>query len=231
MGNARAMAPCQRRPRETGCRVVLDPGRVCRVSIQETTGTLWAVFSVMLIDLVLAGDNAILVGLAAASLPSARRRRVIVWGVAVATLLRIAFASLALKLISIIGLTLAGGILLLWVASKIYRELRGVRIAHGHGSIGTKTARQAVLQVVLADVSMSLDNVLAVAGAARDNLLVLVGGLVLSVALMGVASHFVARLLARFPWISWLGLLLVTSVALRMIYEGSMEVARHSIAP
>ena len=201
------------------------------MSIQEVTGTLWAVFSVMLIDLVLAGDNAILVGLAAASLPPARRRSVIVWGVVAATALRIAFASLALELISIIGLTLAGGILLLWVASKIYRELRGDARFRPHGAIRTKTARQVFLQIVLADVSMSLDNVLAVAGAARNNFLVLVGGLILSVALMGVASHFVARLLARFPWISWLGLLLVTSVALRMIYEGSMEVARHTIAP
>ena len=200
------------------------------MSVQEITGTLWAVFSVMLIDLVLAGDNAILVGLAASGVPSTHRRSVIVWGVAVATLLRIAFATIALKLISIIGLTLAGGILLLWVAWKIYRELRGTLDARSRGYIGTKSVRQAFLQIVLADVSMSLDNVLAVAGAARSNLLILVGGLVLSVALMGVASHFVARLLARNPWISWLGLLLVTSVALRMIYEGSMEVARQTLA-
>ena len=201
------------------------------MSIQEITGTLWAVFSVMLIDLVLAGDNAILVGLAAAGLPPARRRSVIIWGVAAATALRIAFASLALELISIIGLTLAGGILLLWVASKIYRELRGATRSPPYSKIGANSARQVFIQIVLADVSMSLDNVLAVAGAARNNFLILVGGLILSVALMGVASHFVARLLVRFPWISWLGLLLVTSVALRMIYEGSMEVARHTIAP
>lgn len=201
------------------------------MSIQEITGTLWAVFSVMLIDLVLAGDNAILVGLAAAGLPPARRRSVIIWGVAAATALRIAFASLALELISIIGLTLAGGILLLWVASKIYRELRGATRSPVYGKTGANSARQVFIHIVLADVSMSLDNVLAVAGAARNNFLILVGGLILSVALMGVASHFVARLLVRFPWISWLGLLLVTSVALRMIYEGSMEVARHTIAP
>ena len=199
--------------------------------LHDIPGMLWAIFSVMMIDLVLAGDNAILVGLAAAGLPAKHRRPVIFWGIVVATVLRIGFASLALRLINVIGLTLAGGILLLWVAWKIYRELRGrVAVARDQPSSEQKTARQAFLQIVLADISMSLDNVLAVAGAARDNLLILVGGLVLSVALMGVASHFVARLLARYPWISWLGLLLVTSVALRMIYEGSAEVAQHTIA-
>jgi YjbE family integral membrane protein len=191
-------------------------------------GAFWALVSVMLIDLVLAGDNAIVVGLAAAGLPPERRRSVIFWGVAAATALRIAFASLALQLLEIIGLTLAGGILLLGVVWKLYREL------HGKGqrskAVGTsaKSAGQAILQIVIADVSMSLDNVLAVAGAARDHFPVLVAGLVLSVALMGIASHFVARLLARNPWIAWVGLLLIASVALRMIYLGSVEVAEHT---
>lgn len=200
------------------------------MSIHDLASTLWAVVSVMMIDLVLAGDNAILVGLAAAGLPPPARRRVILWGIAAATVLRIAFASLALELLAIIGLTLAGGILLLWVAWKLFRELRGS--AGGHvaaTAFRQKTGLQAFFQIVLADVSMSLDNVLAVAGAARDNFMILVGGLILSVALMGVASHYVARLLARFPWISWLGLALVTSVALRMIYQGSVEVASRSV--
>jgi len=194
------------------------------VTLQDLGGTLWALVSVVLIDLVLAGDNAVLVGLAAASLPHDQRRRVIFWGVAAATVLRIGFAGLALKLLAVIGLTLAGGILLLWVAWKLFRELRGGAVTAGAAPV-QKTPRQAFVQIVLADVSMSLDNVLAVAGAARDNYLILIGGLALSVALMGVASHFVARLLARFSWIAWLGLALVASVALRMIYEGSLEVA------
>jgi YjbE family integral membrane protein len=201
------------------------------LSIQDLTGPLWALASVMVIDLVLAGDNAIVVGLAAAGLPAHQRRLVIIWGVGAATVLRIAFASVVLKLLAIIGLTLAGGILLLWVAWKVYRELRVTEPGPGQASLGTKTAQQAFLQIVLADISMSLDNVLAVAGAARNNFLILVGGLTLSVALMGVASNLVARLLERHRWLSWLGLLLVTSVALRMIYEGSLEVAERSVSP
>jgi YjbE family integral membrane protein len=193
---------------------------------------LWALASVMMIDLVLAGDNAIVVGLAAAGLPVGERRRAIVWGIGAATVLRIAFAGLALELLDIIGLTLAGGILLLWVAWKLFREIRGIEASrgteHGHAVVPGKTFLQACLQIVLADVSMSLDNVLAVAGAARDNILILVAGLSVSVALMGVASHFVARLLGRHPWIAWLGLAVIAFVALRMIYIGSIEVATHA---
>jgi YjbE family integral membrane protein len=193
---------------------------------------LWALASVMMIDLVLAGDNAIVVGLAAAGLPAGERRRAILWGIGAATVLRIAFAGLALELLDIIGLTLAGGILLLWVAWKLFREIRGMGTSrgteHGHAGVPGKTFLQACLQIVLADVSMSLDNVLAVAGAARDSILILVAGLSVSVALMGVASHFVARLLGRYPWIAWLGLAVIAFVALRMIYTGSIEVANHA---
>jgi YjbE family integral membrane protein len=193
---------------------------------------LGALASVLLIDLVLAGDNAIIVGMAAAGLGPADRRRAIFWGIAAATVLRIAFAGVALQLLEIIGLTLAGGILLLWVVWKLFREIRrghaAIVNAEGHPAPVTKTFWQACLQIVLADISMSLDNVLAVAGAARTNWLILAIGLTLSVALMGAASHLVARLLARYPWISWLGLGLIAVVALRMIYEGAAEVIVHA---
>lgn len=193
---------------------------------------LWALASVMMIDLVLAGDNALVVGMAASGLQAPQRRRAIVWGIGIATALRIAFAGAALHLLAIIGLTLAGGILLLWVAWKLFREIYAMRASQGttagSGNAARKSLFQACLQIALADVSMSLDNVLAVAGAARGRFLVLAVGLLVSVALMGVASDYLARLLARRPWISWLGLAMVTLVALRMIYDGSMEVATHS---
>jgi YjbE family integral membrane protein len=193
---------------------------------------IWALASVMMIDLVLAGDNALVVGIAASGLEPRQRRQAILWGIGIATALRIAFASAALHLLAIIGLTLAGGILLLWVAWKLFREIYAMRGAHdvaaGSGNAPRKTLLQACLQIALADVSMSLDNVLAVAGAARGSFLVLAAGLLVSVALMGVASNYLARLLARRPWISWLGLAMITIVALRMIYDGSVEVATHS---
>ena len=192
---------------------------------------LWALVSVMMIDLVLAGDNALVVGMAASGLAAGQRRRAIIWGIAIATLLRIAFAGAALHLLEIIGLTLAGGILLLWVAWKLFREIYAMRREWGRGiavELPSKTLFQACLQIALADVSMSLDNVLAVAGAARGSFAILAAGLLVSVALMGVASEYIARLLKRFPWISWVGLAIVTFVALRMIYDGSMEVATHS---
>jgi YjbE family integral membrane protein len=193
---------------------------------------LGALASVLLIDLVLAGDNAIIVGIAAAGLSPADRRRAIFWGIAAATVLRIAFAGVALQLLAIIGLTLAGGILLLWVAWKLFREMRRDHAAAGRKESDrvpvTKTFWQACVQIVLADISMSLDNVLAVAGAARANWLILAIGLTLSVALMGAAAHLVARLLERYRWISWLGLGLIAVVALRMIYEGAAEVVAHA---
>ncbi len=193
---------------------------------------LWALVSVMMIDLMLAGDNALVVGMAAAGLGAQQRRRAIVWGIVIATVLRIAFAGAALHLLEIIGLTLAGGILLLWVAWKLFREIYAMRRSRAeHGAtveVVHKTLFQACLQIALADISMSLDNVLAVAGAARGNFAILAAGLMVSVALMGVASEYIARLLARYPWISWIGLAIVTFVALRMIYDGSVEVANHT---
>jgi YjbE family integral membrane protein len=189
-------------------------------------GALGAFLSVVVIDIVLAGDNAVVVGMAAAHLEKRQRRRAIAWGIVVATALRIALSVIALDLLAIVGLTLAGGILLLWVAWKLYRDLSG---HSGKASQGANPApvsfRQALLRIVLADVSMSLDNVLAVAGTARGHVWVLAGGLTLSVALMGVASELTGRLIARHRWIAWFGLAIVTFVALRMIYDGSTEVA------
>ena len=193
---------------------------------------LAALASVVIIDVVLAGDNAVVVGMAAAGLPREQQHRVIALGIAMATVLRIGFALVTIELLAIIGLTLAGGILLLWVAWKMYRELRksrrhAVEASSAGAAAKAKSFNQALLQVVLADVSMSLDNVLAVAGTARDHLWVLVLGLVLSVALMGVASTIVARLLDRHPWFAWIGLAIVTIVAMRMICEGSSEVMHY----
>jgi YjbE family integral membrane protein len=197
---------------------------------------LAALLSVVIIDVVLAGDNAIVVGIAASSLPPEQRRRVIMLGLGSATLLRLLFAYFAAELLAIIGLTLAGGVLLLWVAWKMYRELRLTR-GRGHPTAVVERcrpplrnggARKALTRIVLADVSMSLDNVLAVAGTAREHLWVLAFGLLLSVALMGIASNYIARLLERHFWISWIGLGIVTFVALRMIWEGSTEVIRQT---
>jgi len=199
-----------------------------------------ALLSVVIVDVVLAGDNAIVVGLAAAGLPIERRRRVIVLGIAVATILRILLAYFAVQLLAIIGMTLAGGVLLLWVSWKMYREFREMRVAgqssatvggcQNRVAIRQKSAGQALAQIVLADVSMSLDNVLAVAGIARDHFELLAFGLVLSVALMGIASTFIARLLDRHFWISWVGLGIITFVALRMIWEGSTQVLQQTAA-
>jgi YjbE family integral membrane protein len=199
-----------------------------------------ALISVVIIDIVLAGDNAIVVGMAAAGLPARRRRRVIALGIGAATVLRILFAFCALELLqSVIGMTLAGGLLLLWVAWKMYRELRdthlvmaaaGAELASSAPRHREKTEGQALFQIVLADLSMSLDNVLAVAGVARDHPYVLALGLVLSVALMGVASTYIARVLDRFFWISWVGLGIVTFVAGRMIWDGSAQIIHHTAA-
>ncbi len=199
---------------------------------------LGALLSVVIIDVVLAGDNAIVVGMAASGLPVEQRRRAIMLGIAAATVLRILFAYFAARLLVIIGLTLAGGVLLLWVSWKMYRELRQARAAGQlaaaaepcRGEVRPKSATQALVRIVLADVSMSLDNVLAVAGTARDHFWVLAFGLVLSVALTGIASNYIARLLERHFWISWVGLGIITFVALRMIWEGSTEVVQQSSA-
>lgn len=190
-----------------------------------------ALLKVVLIDIVLAGDNAVVVGLAAAGLARDEKRKVIFWGILIAFVMRVLFAIVALELLAIIGLLLAGGILLLWVAWKMWRELRGGALDAGDiadqakgDHAGGKTMRSAIMQVALADISMSLDNVLAVAGAARDHMTVLVVGLALSIALMGIAANFIARFMEKHRWIAYVGLAVVLWVAMSMIYEGGMEV-------
>ena len=193
---------------------------------------LGALLSVVIIDVVLAGDNAVVVGMAASGLPVEQRRRVILFGIAIATALRILFAYFAAQLLVIIGLTLAGGILLLWVSWKMYREIRATPTNNKsltvreecRPPVRKKSAARALGRIVLAVVSMSLDNVLAVAGTARDHFWVLAFGLALSVALMGIASNYIARLLERYFWISCVGLGVITFVALHMIWDGSTEV-------
>ncbi|TWB03739.1 TerC family protein [Bradyrhizobium stylosanthis] len=200
-----------------------------------TAEALTALFQVILIDLVLAGDNAVVIGLAAAGLPAEQRRRAIVVGIAAATVLRIAFAGVATQLLQVIGLLLAGGVLLLWVCWKMWRELREqthaseLAFSHGGGAGAApaqrKTFGQAAVQIVAADVSMSLDNVLAVAGAAREHPYILAFGLLLSVALMGVAADLLGRVLQKQRWIAYVGLAIIVYVAFEMIYRGSLELA------
>ena len=193
-----------------------------------------AFFEILFIDIVLAGDNAIVVGALAAGLPADQRKKVILIGVIAALVLRIAFALVVSQLLQIVGLVLAGGILLLWVAWRMYRELQHKGESPGSDEVtgdehsGMRPARTfagAAWGVALADVSMSLDNVLAVAGAARDHPWVLVFGLVLSVLLMGVAANFIASYIERYRWIGWVGLLVILWVALKMVYEGAAHVA------
>lgn len=198
-----------------------------------TAAELSAFAQVILIDVILSGDNAIVIGMAVAGLPAAQRNKIIVYGILAATILRILFASVAVQLLQIIGLTLAGGILLLWVAWKMWRELRAQAKAAKEGANGgeeaakpaPKTQREAVMQIIIADLSMSIDNVLAVAGAAREHPYILGFGLVLSIALMAVASKAIARLLDRFHWIAYVGLIIIAYVALKMIYDGGLQVA------
>jgi YjbE family integral membrane protein len=195
---------------------------------------------VVMIDLVLAGDNAIVIGLAAAGLPQEQRTRAILVGILAATVLRVLFAGITTRLLQVIGLLLAGGILLLWVCWKMWRELRTspaeardaaeALISYDINADGTvagrvrrKTFGQAAAQIIVADVSMSLDNVLAVAGAAREHPIVLVFGLILSIALMGVAANVVARLLEKHHWIAYVGLAIILYVACEMIYRGAYE--------
>ncbi|UKJ77235.1 TerC family protein [Azospirillum brasilense] len=201
---------------------------------------LTALGQVVAIDLVLAGDNAIVVGMAAAAVPMEQRRKVIVWGIGAAIMLRIFFALITTQLLAIIGLTLAGGVLLLWVCWKMFRELHSggadevtpdealAGTGSGDAAVGaavaTTTFGAAVWQIVVADVSMSLDNVLAVAGAAKDHPTVLVIGLLLSVVLMGAAANMIAHVLHKHRWIGWIGLAIITYVALDMIWRGGNEV-------
>lgn len=188
-----------------------------------------ALVQVLMIDIALAGDNAIVVGIAVAGLPEAQKRKAIFWGIAGATVLRIALGAVTIQLLAIIGITLAGGLLLLWVCWKMFRELNHGSRRLGSVNIQPKTLGQAMLQIILADISMSLDNVLAVAGAAGESLWVLVVGLTISVVLMGLAASLIARLLERFRWIAWIGLAIVLYVALKMIWEGGHEV--HNALP
>jgi YjbE family integral membrane protein len=205
----------------------MDPGLI-------TTGAVAAFLEILFIDIVLAGDNAIVVGALAAGLPAEQRRKVILIGVLAALVLRVAFALVVSQLLQIVGLVLAGGILLLWVAWRMYREIRHKGESAGSAEVtgdehsgvkAAKTFASAAWGVALADVSMSLDNVLAVAGASRDHPYVLVFGLVLSVLLMGAAANFIARYIDRYRWIAWAGLVVILWVALKMIFDGARHVA------
>jgi len=203
-----------------------------------TQGGFFALLQVILIDLVLAGDNAVVIGMSAAHVQHSDRRTVIFWGLAAAVVLRVVLAIFAVHLLKFVPLVIAGGILLLWVCWRLWRDIRQENrerqaakvlsdctpapAAHSHKSHG-KAVRRAIVQIAAADISMSLDNVLAVAGAAMNHITVLVIGLMLSVALMGLAASFVARLLSRYPWISYAGIFIVLFVALRMIWDGVMR--------
>jgi YjbE family integral membrane protein len=190
-------------------------------------------FTIVLIDIALAGDNAVVVGQLASGLPDVQKRRAIMIGVVLALVFRVAFALVAVQLLQIVGLLLAGGLLLLWVAYKMYRELREERKgrggAHAGAGVGAapvarKSFAAASFQIAVADVSMSLDNVLAVAGVAKDHLPALIFGLILSIALMGVAAGFIARWMEKHRWLAWAGLLIILFVALKMVWEGGHEV-------
>lgn len=190
------------------------------------TTLLPILLQVLMIDLVLAGDNAVVIGLAVNGLPPEQRRRAILAGVVGATVIRIGFALVAVKMLALIGLTLAGGVLLLWVVWKSARELKRPHQAAVSVPVAGRL-RTAIMRIIIADVSMSLDNVLAVAGAAHGHPGLLVVGLVVSVAMMGLAATLVARLLTRFAWLAWVGLAIVLYVSLTMIYQGSFQVLHH----
>ncbi|HEY4199567.1 MAG TPA: YjbE family putative metal transport protein [Devosiaceae bacterium] len=194
-----------------------------------------AYIQIIFINVVLSGDNVVVIGMAAAGLRPELRSKAIVAGIAAATIIRIVFAILATKLLAITGLLLAGGLLLLWVCWKMYEELRQhdsedeAAAAAAAAGGGRKTLSQAIIQIVVADLSMSLDNVLAVAGAAKQNLPALIFGLLLSVLLMGVAASYVAKLMNRFHWIAWIGLVIILYVAANMIYQGADELVGHTL--
>jgi YjbE family integral membrane protein len=189
--------------------------------------SLIALGQILMIDIVLAGDNAVVIGLAAARVPPALRGKVILWGMVAAVVLRIGLSFIAVWLMkSVIGVTLAGGVLLLLVCWNIWREIRNTKPHHATAASGQINVRRAIAQIVLADISMSLDNVLAVAGAAHGNMVILAIGLLISVALMGAAANLIARLLERYRWIAYIGLLIVLYVAITMIWHGGQEVFR-----
>lgn len=187
--------------------------------------TISAYFEVIVINLLLSGDNVIIIGMAAAGLVSELRGKAIAVGIAAAAVIRIVFAVIAARLLAVTGITLAGGLMLLWISWTMGRELLSTAAAEAHSGVAgshikPKLFRQAIGQIIFADVSMSLDNVLAVAGAAKEDMNALIFGLILSVLLMGVASNVVAKLLNRFRWIGWFGLAIIVYVALDMIWSG-----------
>jgi YjbE family integral membrane protein len=195
---------------------------------------LSALVQVIFINVVLSGDNAVVIGMAAAGLPPRLRNKAIAFGIVAATVLRIGFALVAVELLAFVGVLLVGGLLLAYVAWKMYRELREARLERDarhpgeeHVEFPHKTLRQAMCQIIIADISMSLDNILAVAGIAAANPRMLIAGLVCSIVLMAVASGVIANLLGRYRWISWVGLLLIVYVAVKMIYDGGKLVALH----
>jgi len=197
---------------------------------------IFALLQVILIDIVMAGDNAVVIGMAAARLPKSLRHKVIFWGLAAAVVLRVIMATITVELFGFVPLRVVGGILLLWVAWRLYRDVRQAgRHGHEHGdeeaaceaklsALGGSdiVMRRAIMQITIADISMSLDNVLAVAGVAIHHVWVLAVGLMLSIGLMGVAANLVAKLLNRHPWISYAGVFIVLYVASSMIYNGGM---------
>jgi len=201
-------------------------------------GAFFALLQVILIDIVMAGDNAVVIGMAAARLPKSLRHKVIFWGLAAAVVLRVFLATVTVELFAFIPLRVVGGILLLWVAWRLYRDIRrSHEVVHGPDverqceakvavmGGGTIVMRRAIAQITVADISMSLDNVLAVAGVSIHHVWVLAVGLMLSIGLMGVAANMVAKLLNRHPWISYAGVFIVLYVACAMIYRGGMMMA------
>lgn len=232
---AAAAVPSLGGPAEIWGHIVADFSNITSPS------AMTAFLQVLMIDIVLAGDNAIVVGALAAGLPPAQRRKVIVIGVMAALVLRIAFALMVTWLLGIVGLVLAGGILLLWVSWRMYRDIGGHGAGESPGSpeiagdehSGLKPAKSfasAAWAVAVADVSMSLDNVLAVAGAAREHPGIMIVGLIVAVALMGVAANFIAKYIERYRWIGWVGLVVIVYVAFKMIWDGFQDVQPHLTA-
>jgi YjbE family integral membrane protein len=204
---------------------------------------LFALFQVLMINIVLSGDNAVVIGMVAARVAPENRHKVILWGMVAAVVLRIVLSIFAVELLNVLGLSLAGGIILLWVAWRLYRDIREEKeekaalavIAadraerHPHAEpaqVGAVPLRRAVFQVAVADISMSVDNVLAIAGAANQNIAVLVIGLILSIALMGVAASYIAKLLQRYPALAYVGVILIVYVGLEMIWNGSADLPK-----
>jgi YjbE family integral membrane protein len=202
----------------------------------DLSADLSAILQVIFINVVLSGDNAIVVGMAAAGAPAAIRPKVIFYGIGGAVVLRVLLSVLAVKFMDVVGLVFVGGLLLLWVCWKLYREIQESAAEHAGVETltevddpemiveSTKTLGEALWQIIVADISMSLDNVLAVAGAAREHPWIMASGLVLSIALMGFAATFIARLLDRYRWLAWVGLIVIVYVALSMIWQGGWEI-------